>query len=181
MGVTLAALGGCVLVLLPLADASGGAQFYPLATVLMLMNCLSYPIALLTLKKANETGLSMISLIGLSSLVVAAISAALLLTIGGDVTAPSGTEWFSIVYSGLAVALLGRMCKVWSYEHIGAAATSAVMYVETFLAILLPVLVLREHIAAGTVIGGTLVLLGVYLVESHKLLAHRHHHFWRTH
>lgn len=180
-GITLAALGGCVLVLLPLADASGGAQFYPLATVLMLMNCLSYPIALLTLKKANETGLSMISLIGLSSLVVAAISAALLLTIGGDVTAPSGTEWFSIVYSGLAVALLGRMCKVWSYEHIGAAATSAVMYVETFLAILLPVLVLREHIAAGTVIGGTLVLLGVYLVESHKLLAHRHHHFWRTH
>lgn len=180
-GITLAALGGCVLVLLPLADASGGVHFYPLATVLMLMNCLTYPVAILTLKKANETGVSMVSLIGLTSLVVAAISAVLLVVIGGDVTAPTGGEWFTIAYSGLAVALIGRMCKVWSFEHIGAAATSAVMYVETFLAIVLPIVVLHERLTVSTVVGGMLVLAGVYVVESHRLLAHRQHHFWRSH
>lgn len=180
-GISLAAFGAMLLVVLPVAMQGGGVAFYPAATVLLLINCLSYPIALLQLKKANEMGVSMVSLIGLSSFVVAAFSLVLLVTTGSSVSLPSGWSWFGVVYSGLAVALIGRMCKVWSYEHIGAAATSAVMYLEIFLAILLPVFVLHEHIAVGTVVGGTLVLLGVYLVESHKLLAHRHHHFWRSH
>jgi drug/metabolite transporter (DMT)-like permease len=135
----------------------------------------------LQLKKANEMGVSMVTLIGVSSLVVAAISFVFLVTIGGDMQLPQGADWLRIAYSGIAIALISRMSKVWSYEHIGAATTSAVMYLETFLAILLPVFVLHERIAVGTVIGGTLVLIGVYLVESHKLLAHKHHHFWRTH
>lgn len=180
-GVTLAATGAMVLIVLPIALKGGGMAFYPVATVLLLLNCLSYPIALLQLKKANEMGISMPALIGISSVVVLGVSLVLLPITASNVSWPNGWGWGGVLYSGLAIALIGRMCKVWSYEHIGAAATSAMMYLETFLAVVLPVFLLHERIAVNTVLGGTLVLFGVYLVESHKLLARKHHYIWRSH
>lgn len=179
-GITLAATGAAVLVVLPFAS-EGGTAFYPMATLLAAVNCLSYPLAILQFRKLNEDGLSMVSTIGVSSAVVAALSTIMIIFADVPLTMPNGSQWLRIVYSGLAVALLGRMCKVWGFEHIGAGVTSAVMYLEIFLGILLPILILHEKMSVATVVGGIFVLLGVYVVESHKLLAHKHHHYWRSH
>lgn len=179
-GISLAGMGALVLVALPFAQA-GGAAFYPMATVMMLLNCFVYPLAIFEFKKLNEGGMPMTVIIGSSAVVVAVLSFMMLLFSGAPVTMPSGGHWLSIGYSGLAVALMGRMCKVWSIEKVGTGVTSAVMYLETFLGIVLPVLVLHEKLSSATLIGGALVLFGVYTVESHKHLIHHHRHIWRAH
>jgi drug/metabolite transporter (DMT)-like permease len=179
-GVALAAMGAMVLVVLPFAR-QGGPAFYPMATFLTLLNCFSYPLAIIQTKRVNESGVPMMAIIGLSSLIVATLSGIILAMSSTSIQLPSGGEWMGILYSGVAVALLSRMFKIWGYEHIGTGATSALMYLETFLGILLPILILHEKMSIVTVVGGLFVLFGVYIVESHKLLAHKHHHYWRSH
>lgn len=179
-GIALAAMGAMVLVVLPFAR-QGAAAFYPMATFLTLLNCFSYPLAIIQTKRVNESGVPMMAIIGLSSLVVATLSGIILAMSSTSIQLPSGGEWMGILYSGVAVALLSRMFKIWGYEHIGTGATSALMYLETFLGILLPILILHEKMSIVTVVGGLFVLFGVYIVESHKLLAHKHHHYWRSH
>jgi len=179
-GITLAAMGALMLVVLPFAQ-QGSTAFYPMATFLTLLNCLIYPLAILQTKKANEAGLPMIVIVGISSTVVAIMSALMLALSDTPTRLPNSHEWLGIVFSGVGVALVSQMLKVWSYEHVGVAVTSSMMYLETFLGILLPIAILREKMSVMTVIGGLLVLLGVYAVESHKLLAHKRHHYWRSH
>lgn len=179
-GISLAAMGAVVLVALPFAQGSGVA-FYPMATLLLVVNCLMYPLAIFEFKKINESGISTMTTIGVSAFVVSVLSFAMMLFAGTPLVMPSAGHWASIVYSGLAVALLGRMCKVWSMEHIGTAVTSAVMYLEIFLGIVLPILFLHEKLSPATLIGGAFVLFGVYVVESHKRLVHHRHHIWRAH
>jgi len=55
------------------------------------------------------------------------------------------------------------------------------MYLETLLGVLLPMALLHEHISVFTVACGLLVLLGVFIVQSHVSLAHHHHHIWHAH
>lgn len=179
-GISLAAMGAVVLVALPFAQG-GGTAFYPMATLLLVLNCVTYPLAIFEFKKINESGISTMTAIGGSAAVVAALSFLMLLFADSPMVMPSAGHWVGIVYSGLAVALLGRMCKVWSVEYIGAAITSAVMYFEVFLGIVLPIIFLHEKMSSATIIGGALVLFGVYVVESHKHPMHRHHHIWRAH
>ena len=180
-GISLAGIGALLLVVMPFAT-EGAAAFYPMATALMLLDVLSYPIAIIQFKKINEMGIPLIVVIGLSSLMIAVISIPLFFLLGdGRVHAPNAWGWFGVIYSGLAVALISRMFKVWSFEHLGVATTGAMMYLETLLGVLLPMALLHEHISVFTVACGLLVLLGVFIVQSHVSLAHHHHHIWHAH
>ena len=79
------------------------------------------------------------------------------------------------------MALIGRMFKVWGFEKLGSAVTGVMMYLETFLCILIPMLLLGERLAPSTVIGGMIVLVGMYIVEPHKFSLHHRHHIWHSH
>jgi len=81
----------------------------------------------------------------------------------------------AVGYSGIVVALIGRALNVWSYERVGGAVMSALGYLETFVAILIPVVVLNEKLSPEMVIGGVLILFGVYIVEHHKHPHAKHH------
>lgn len=179
-GITLAAIGALLLVVLPFAQ-QGSIAFYPMATFLTLLNCFIYPLAIIQTKKANEAGMPMIVIVGISSAVVAVLSFLMLAFSDTPTRLPTSHEWLGVLFSGIGVVFISQMLKVLSYEHVGVAVTSTMMYLETFLGILLPVFILREHISVITVVGGIFVLLGVYAVESHTLLAHKHHHYWRSH
>lgn len=182
-GITLAAIGAMLLVILPIATRQqAGVTFYPAATAIALINCFVFPMAIIQLRKANEGGVPMVPLVGFSSVIVTAVSFVLFIMFGDNQAVQLGTkDWLAVLFSGLAVALLGRMFKVWSYEHVGAAATGSMMYLETLLSIVIPVIVLHEQLSPVVVVGGALVLLGVYVVESHRLFTHRHHYFWHLH
>jgi drug/metabolite transporter (DMT)-like permease len=182
-GITLAALGAFIMIFMPLA-AKGGSlsgQFYPLATILMLLNCVSYPLGTIYVKKANDEGIPMVTIIGLSALIIS-LSSLLILPI----THPSATklDWkvlIAVLFSGLIVGVVHRIAAIKSYEHVGSVVSSALGYFGSFLSILIPVFVLGEKLSLAMVAGGVLILLGIYIIEHHKSEHHKRFHAFRHH
>jgi len=186
LGLTLTMIGAMVIVLLPIAiRQSGDFVFYPMATLLSICNSIFFPIAIIYYKKANDDGVPIFTLMSFSTGVVAICSAtALLFTYALNivpVTKPDTPAIVAALYSGILVALIARSLGVKSYEHIGALRTSALTYLENFLAILVPIIFLGEKLSAEMILGGVLVLIGVYVVEHHKSVHHKHHHIFRNH
>lgn len=180
-GIAIAAVGAMIIVLLPIAIKQSGAfVFYPVATGLALLNCVTFPLSIIYFKRASEQGLPMGALMSLSAWVVFAINACFLLFQHPTLTL-SKRDIFGILYSGVVVAIISRSMIVESYEHIGAAVSGALAYLETFIAILLPLAALNEKLSTGMVIGGALILTGVYVTEHHKSRHHKHYHLLRLH
>jgi drug/metabolite transporter (DMT)-like permease len=70
-----------------------------------------------------------------------------------------------IAYTAIGVSLLARMLTVLSYKHLGSAVTGGLYYVEGFMSIALPIIVLGEHMTREMLAGGILILLGVLVAE----------------
>ena len=87
----------------------------------------------------------------------------------------------AILYSGIVVALISRVLNIASYERIGSAVSSSLMYLETVIAILIPIIILKETISLAMIIGVALILTGVAITEHHKSTHHKHLHIFRSH
>lgn len=183
-GISLAAAGAFTIVALPIViNQNAGFVFYPLATLFILGNCLSFPLAIIFSKKAHQAGVPVMATLGVSSWVIVAISMLMIpLTLNAS-TLPSATPslLFGILYSGVVVALMSRILNIVSYEHIGAVVNAALSYTETLIAVILPVFILHEKLSIEMVLGGILILLGVYVVEHHKSAHHKYAHLHRHH
>ena len=184
VGISIAALGAFTIVGFPLFIGQGFASdFHPLATLFALVNVASFPLAVIFSRKATEYGLPMGATFGLAAIVTLSITmiAALVTT-----RATMPIEEFldnptmliaSVVYMGIGVSLVGRMLTVVSYKHLGSAVTGGLYYIEGFMAILLPIIVLGERMTIEMLFGGLLILLGVIMAESHRHpTVHRDHH-----
>ena len=182
-GITLAALGAFLVVFLPVAlEQSAELKFYPVATLLMLFNAFTFPLALIYSKKSNQAGISLLSVMGISSIVVFAICLVLALIFSGwNPQEFTGKAIFTVFYSGVVVALFARALNIASYERIGAAVTSALAYLEVLMAISVPIVLFDEELSIGMVIGGALILLGVYVVEHRKAIHSKHYFIHRHH
>lgn len=181
-GISLAAAGAMTIVVLPIAVKSGAEfVFYPLATLIILLNCLTFPAAIINYRRANEAGMPMGAVISIGAWVTLLTDLVLLFVRGESLSGVGSNVMWAALYSGIIVVFVSKVLGVISYEHIGAAVTSALSYVETILAVLIPVFVLHEHLSVEVVIGGILILLGVYIVEHHKSPHHRHYHMLRHH
>ncbi len=184
-GISLAAAGAFMIVALPIAlQNRADFQFYGLATALALVNCLTFPLATIYAKKANDAGISLLSVSGITTFIAFAVSLVVLLVRGGTVEVPTTLSLeviAGIAYSALGVALSARILGVASYEHIGATAIGALFYLEMLIAIIIPVLFLHEKISVELIVGGVLILLGIYVVEHRSALHHRHFNFSRHH
>lgn len=181
-GITLAAFGAMVLVVLPVAIQHDGTVFYPLATGLALINCIAYALSTVYLRKADEAGVTAPVAIGISSALIALVAAALFVLFGDWTRMPTdGNYLAAVAYSALVVALLVRAFNVLVYERLGSAVVSALTYLQIFAAILIPVVVLHEQLSPAMVIGGALILLGVYVVEVHKHPHIKHHLIHHNH
>lgn len=176
-GVSIAALGAMIAVVLPLALKGGAFSFYPLATVLGLVNAVFYPLSSVAYKKANvEHKVSIWALLGVTAWIMTITSVVLWVLVDGAAPAKlSNTLIFSVIYSGIIVALLARAIIVTVYEHIGAARVAALTYLESIITILIPVFVLHERLSVYMVLGGILILAGLIVVEYHKSTHHKHH------
>lgn len=179
-GVSLAALGALTIVALPVALSQNQPfVFYPSATILALVNCITFPLAMLAYKRADDHGISMLASFSLSSWMVCLINIVALAITRPNLASPNAAFLFGIFYSGVMVALISRIIGVRSYEHVGTTVTSVLWYLETLLAILLPVLLLGEKLSTEMIAGGMLILAGIYLVEHRSGTHHKHH--LRTH
>jgi len=180
-GVSIAALGAMVAVVLPLAFKEGTFSFYPLATFLGLLNTLFYPLSSIAYKKANtEHRVSIWALLGTTAWTMTITSFFLWVFVdGASQVTVNNTLVYSVLYSGLIVALVARVLNILVYEHIGAARIAALTYLESIITIMIPVFVLNEKLSIYMVLGGILILVGVVTVEHHKSIHHKHYHLFR--
>ena len=65
-GVTLAALGAMVIVFVPIAIYQNGFAFYPVATLLGIINAIAFVFALIMLRRSNENGAPLTGSIGVN-------------------------------------------------------------------------------------------------------------------
>ncbi len=183
-GVALAAFGGMTLVVLPLALAKGAISFYPLATLLGLVNCLSFGLAIVLIRRCSQIAhVPLAAHIGVGALFTVIVSGVLFF-LTGQADKPiviTGPVLWGALYSGAWVALIGRMLNVEIYEKLGAATSGVITYFETLLAIIIPVFVLHEKLSITMVVGGIFILLGLYVVEHHKHSHARLHFVWHRH
>ncbi len=180
-GVALAALGGMTLVVLPLALAKGAISFYPLATLFGLINCFSFALAMVLIRRCDQVAhVPLAATIGIGALFTVIISG-LLFFVTGHAAHPvriNESVLWAALYSGAWVALIGRILNVQIFEKLGAATSGAIVYFETLLAIIIPVFVLHEKLSITMVVGGIFILLGLYIIEHHKHSHARLHFVW---
>lgn len=181
-GVTVAAAGALMAVSLPLVMKSDAPlQFYPLATILIAITCICFPLVIILYRKANEHGLSLTSSQGLSSIVtfitITAVATVVHTPIDLSTITPGG--WTGIIYSAIGVIFVGNLLVIASYRRIGSGATAALTYLGSIVSITIPVVVLGEQLSAIVMLGGALILVGVYLTEHHR--SRHHYHSMRHH
>ena len=181
-GITLAAAGATLIVLLPLALMQNEQfVFYPVATILCLLNCLLQPLAVIKIKQANEKGgVPLLAITAVMSYIITAANAVFWLAKGAPIPAHvDGVVVGAIVYWAIINTLIARTLLVKGFEVIGSASISALTYFEMLLSVLFPVAFLHEKISLPMALGGVLILLGVYVVQHHKSDHHKHHHLYR--
>lgn len=187
-GVTLAAIGGLLIVALPaMLHGSAGSEFYPMATVLVLISCIGLPISVIYQRKSNEGGVPFSVYAGFTAVVV--VFAVLIVSVfesGGvnhivtDIAGLSFWGWAAVVYSAFVVSFMSRTLWIKSYEHMGSAVSSGLSYLETLMGIVLPMLIFNEKLSTELIIGALMVMIGVYLTES-RPRGGRHHYSTHLH
>lgn len=173
-GVTLAMIGAAVVVLVPIALSNQGVAFYPLSTALSLLVGVSSAIGTILMKQVHEKKVSLIATLGVNVLFAAIVSGFMFLWFGDFTRVPVDLNfWLLAIYSAFAVTLFGRLVTVWVFSRMGSATTSLFMYGQTFLSIIIPVVLIGEQLSLPMIIGGTCMLIAIYIIESHK--THRFH------
>ena len=77
----------------------------------------------------------------------------------------SWLAWLSVVYMALFSSVLCYVIYHYALTYIPASRVAAFSYLQPLLATLMAIPVLGEHPTRSLVLGGSLVLLGVFLVE----------------
>ena len=182
-GVALAMMGALVVVALPfVATQQLSNQFYPLATIMMIIQSVLFVAAFITMRKANEAGMPILGVTGITAVVGVIVLLPIWLLYGDMNKTPTDVSFiWAAIYYGVGVTVVFRAMAIKAYEYIGAMPSAALQYVESIVAVILPILIIGERLSVAMVVGGLMILLGVYFVESHKNphikrhAAHRHH------
>jgi len=75
------------------------------------------------------------------------------------------TGWLSLIYMALFSSAVAYLIYYWALRRISATRAATLSYLQPVLATLLGVLFLAEHLAPRLLVGGAIVLVGVYLAE----------------
>lgn len=73
--------------------------------------------------------------------------------------------WLGLVYTVLISSIAAYLVFFWALAHVSASRLAAFTYIETPLAMFLGVVMLGEKVTGALLIGGGLILAGVYLTE----------------
>ena len=183
-GVLLAMIGAFIVVLTPVVLTQPTASlFYPLATVLSIAQSFLFALAFIAMRKANESGVPVLTTVGLTAPIGLMISVPLFLLMGDMSRINFQPDyWLAAGYSAIGVAVIIRAITIAAYKRIGALSIAALTYMENLAAIVLPILIIGEVLSIEMVIGALCILVGIYLIETHRSrhvrhhLLHRHHH-----
>jgi drug/metabolite transporter (DMT)-like permease len=82
-----------------------------------------------------------------------------------DFSSLSAQGWTSVLYLGVLCSSVAYIFYFDGLHHLPASRVGAFLYLEPLFATLIAAVVLSEQIIITTVLGGALILLGVWLVE----------------
>jgi drug/metabolite transporter (DMT)-like permease len=77
----------------------------------------------------------------------------------------SAAGWWGLVYMALFSAVIAYLIYYYALTYLPASRVSAVSYLQPVVATMFAVIVLGERISALLIVGGILVLSGVYVTE----------------
>jgi drug/metabolite transporter (DMT)-like permease len=182
IGLLSAILGGVIVVVLPALTGSNFGNFGWLPVSMNIIFVLSAAFWPIYLRKFNEKGVPIFSLLFFSYVVLAVVLGLLALFAHGAGTfshtfaTTTPWHWALIAFLGIFVSALYSALNTKAYENIGTASIASVSYLHYFLAVLFPVILLHEVISWEMMIGVLLIMTGIFLT-SHKQYYHwRHDH-----
>lgn len=187
-GFSLAAIGALLVVAGPmLLSGNTDVYFYPKATILVGIQVVLYPLAVIFARKANESRkklhIGSVIFIQTSIIAVCSLSSGVLLgklqPINELVLSPS--LLFGIFYSGILIGVVDRILNIKSYEKVGSAVNGGLVYLGIFLSITISVTVLGETLPLIAALGGLVILLGIVVTEHGLSKKHRHNHAFHHH
>ena len=175
MGVGIAIIGAFVLFTSNLG-AANAISFHLIPVLLGLASCMTYPLSTIYYKKANDQKVHLVALVSLGVVLSAGLNGVMWLLNGAKTEhSLSAPAIAGMVYIILVVALYGKFLNIRSYEHVGSGVMGSLYYLQSVLAILLPLFILHEGIRLLTLIGGSIILLGVWITEYHHSVHAKHH------
>ena len=77
--------------------------------------------------------------------------------------------FFALIYAAIIITLITYFLFQWAMQYISATTASLKNYLEPMMAIFLNVIILNEVISGGFIIGGLLIISGIFLTTSNKL------------
>lgn len=174
VGIFVAAIGALFAVIS--VQGSNNLDFnntnYLLATLIMFINTIVFPLSLILARKANKQGLPIYSVFGVIKVVgfIGAV-AFLILSSPQPQFAVTPISIVAAAYSGIIVMVVARILNVLSYEHLSSATVGSFLYIESFIALLIIIFIVKEQVPLLLLIGGATILLGIYLTQRDKMHA----------
>jgi drug/metabolite transporter (DMT)-like permease len=73
--------------------------------------------------------------------------------------------WIGLLYMAAIISVASYLLYYWALRHMSASRLAAISYFEPVLVVILGILFLGEHLTRSLLVGGALVLIGVYITE----------------
>ena len=75
------------------------------------------------------------------------------------------TGWLGLAFMSICSSVISYLIYYWALRHMEASRLAATTYVEPVFVPILSVFLLGEHVTSHLLVGGALVLAGVYITE----------------
>jgi drug/metabolite transporter (DMT)-like permease len=99
----------------------------------------------------------------------AVVATVAVLVAGGPPENPSGTAWLSLAYIGLVATFMPVVLFFWLIRHVTVTYSTIIGYIIPLVAVVVGVLALDEELQPGILIGGALILSGVFVTDRIRL------------
>jgi drug/metabolite transporter (DMT)-like permease len=141
---------------------AGNAAFF--GNILALVGAVAMAVYVLIGRSLRTGGVGVLSysILGYSTAALALLPVALLS--GAQLWGYSATTWFWLFVITLGPQLLGHTVLNWALEYVPASIVSSVVLAEPVIAALLAWFILSERPGWATLLGGLIVLAGLYLL-----------------
>jgi drug/metabolite transporter (DMT)-like permease len=84
---------------------------------------------------------------------------------GGFVMPPDSTAWWAVIITAVFATAIAFVVQTWAQSQISPTQIAVIMTMEPVFAGIFAVLIGGEHLGIRTLLGGTLVVIAMYLVE----------------
>jgi drug/metabolite transporter (DMT)-like permease len=178
-GLSVSAAGAFMVVFLPVAFK--GSRAFSLdfvATLLLIVSVMTGALYTVLSRRAHEEGLKMDAIFAITAMIgMIAYLLVFIISVKGDVASNltvNKNQLMAVLFSGFVVMYLARKWTLTVYEKSGPVVLSGLGYLGVFLSVIFSIIWLDEKPSIGVVIGGALIILGMYISGGHKLHRSKH-------